>query len=183
MPKAKAKKSQKELNKKMVVVDEDYRPEGANLKKKSSMKQIENRNIVPNVVRLIISFIQKKVKSERIVEKLFKKWGCPESYSLKRYYMYQGMVKNLLSNYVNEETLGFLVGLHQGLLDIFDSSEQQFYNKITRTIIAHFIQEEFYLSVLTSRRMEEGKKYLHLAALRNIRRTLKTLLGAPTTHH
>ena len=52
------------------IEDEDYHPETSGNKKKSTMKQIENRNIIPNVIRLIISFIQKKGKSERIVKKL-----------------------------------------------------------------------------------------------------------------
>ena len=72
------------------------------------MKQIENRNIVPNVIRLIISFIQKKGKSEAIVEKLFDRWTCPVHYCSKRFYLYQKMVKTQLNSYVNEGTLRLL---------------------------------------------------------------------------
>ena len=64
------KEPRTQIKAKAVIEDEDYKPDGSSSKKKSSMKQIENRNIVPNVIRLIISFIQKKGKSERIVAKL-----------------------------------------------------------------------------------------------------------------
>lgn len=118
----KQQKKPKKVPKNIILEeDEDYDPNNPNTKKKSTMKQIENRNIIPNVIRLIISFIQKKDKSYTIVKKLINKWSCPQSYTLKRYYMYQSMVKGLLNSYVNEETLKFLVKVHQEYLDIFDA--------------------------------------------------------------
>jgi len=142
------------------------------------MKQIENRNIIPNVIRLIISFIQKKGKSECIVKKLMEKWGCPETYTIKRFYMYQNMVKTLLNSYVNEETLRFLVQVHPDFLDIYNLAEQRFYNKITRVLIHEFVREDFYCYLMTSKRMDQHKKNLHLYALRNIRNKIHTLLAA-----
>lgn len=83
------------------------------------MKQIEGRNIVPNVIRLIVSFIQKKGKSEKVVGGLFAKSKVEEGWSPKRYYHYQGMVKNHLNNYVREETLAELVKVRSELLSIY----------------------------------------------------------------
>ena len=157
--------------------DEDYRPDASGNKKKSSMKQIENRNIIPNVIRLIISFIQKKGKSERIVKNLLEKWESPSVCSLKRFYLYQNMVKNKLNSYVNEETIRLLVQPHDDLMDIYEESEQRFYNKITRVLINYFIRDDFYSFVITSKRMEQHKKNLHLIALRNIRDKIRALMA------
>lgn len=43
--------------------DGDYRPAGGEAKKSKKSKQLENRNVVPNIIRLILSFIQKRGKS------------------------------------------------------------------------------------------------------------------------
>ena len=73
MPSVEQKPIKQKNKDKTEIEDEDYRPEASGNKKKSTMKQIENRNIIPNVIRLIISFIQKKGKSERIVKNLLEK--------------------------------------------------------------------------------------------------------------
>ena len=176
MPSVEQKPLKQKNKDKTEIEDEDYRPEASGNKKKSTMKQIENRNIIPNVIRLIISFIQKKGKSERIVKNLLEKWSIPSRCTLKRFYLYQNMVKNKLNSYVNEETIRFLVRTHDDLIDIYDEAEQKVYNKITRVLINYFIRDEFYSFIMTSKRMEQHKKNLHLIALRNIRDKIRVLM-------
>jgi hypothetical protein len=67
---------------------------------------------VPNIVRLILSFIQKKGKSSIIVEKLLKKQNIQKGWNTKRFYLYQSMIRGKMNNYVNEETLKELVKMH-----------------------------------------------------------------------
>lgn len=55
-------------------------------------------------------------------------------------------------------------------------AEQEFYNKITRTIIDYFLREEISVCVLTSKRMDKTKKTHHLNAIRNIRNSLPHIL-------
>jgi hypothetical protein len=86
-------------------------------------------------------------------------------------------VKTKLNNYVNEETLKKLVRLHPESYDIICEEEQKFYNKITRVLINYFVRDEFLCSVLTSKRMDKTKTYLHLSVLRRIRNRLATLLS------
>ncbi len=146
------------------------------------MKQIENRNIIPNVIRLIISFIQKKGKSEKILERLFSKLHGKSGWNIKRFYHYQGMLRTHLNNYVNEETLGMLVRVHAEVLDIYDEEEQRFYNQLSRILINEFIRDDFASYVLTSKRMDKSKKNHHLGALRNIKNRIRLLLtGHPSS--
>ena len=67
------------------------------------------------------------------------------------------------------------------MLDIYDEAEQRFYNKITMALISFFIKEDFYIYLMTSKRMDQHKKNLHLQALRNIRDRLRTLIDPTAT--
>lgn len=50
-------------NEKIETEDEEYTPGSSQQKKTKKNQQNENRNIVPNIVNQILSFIQKKNKS------------------------------------------------------------------------------------------------------------------------
>jgi hypothetical protein len=65
-------------------------------------QQNENRNIIPNIVNQILSYIQKKNKSQSMTEKIFEKINYNSMWSIKRFYLYQSMLKNKISHYVNE---------------------------------------------------------------------------------
>lgn len=82
--------------------DEDYHPEAIISKKSKKSQQLENRNVVPNIIRLILSFIQKKGKSSKIVERLFAKSMNDKGWTIKRFYLFQSMKRSKMNNYVNE---------------------------------------------------------------------------------
>lgn len=48
-------------------MDEDYNPQFEVTKKNKKSKQLENRNVVPNIVRLVLSYVQKPGKSSKLV--------------------------------------------------------------------------------------------------------------------
>lgn len=50
-------------NEKIETEDEEYTPGSSQQKRVKKNQQNENRNIVPNIVNQILSFIQKKNKS------------------------------------------------------------------------------------------------------------------------
>jgi len=71
-------------------------------KDKKKAIQLENRNVVPNIIRLILSFIQKKGKSMSLVEKLLRLYNPdPLNYTLSRFYLFQKAIKEKMNNYVN----------------------------------------------------------------------------------
>ena len=49
----------------------------------------------------VISYLQKKSKSEEVIMKIIAKLGIAESFSVKRFYLYQLLIKNKLNHYVN----------------------------------------------------------------------------------
>lgn len=157
--------------------DEEYRPLGGSHKKGKKSKQMENRNVVPNIIRLILSYIQKKEKSQRVVEALLKRYnvGAQSSIGLKRYYLFQKLVRGKMNNYVNEDTLKELYRMRPEDYEVYPEQEQRIYNCITRTLVAQFLREDVLACILTSKRMESAKKRNHLEALRTIKAKMPAL--------
>jgi hypothetical protein len=73
----------------------------------------ENRNVVPNEINQIISFIQKPSKSGRLVERLLAKFPAEgEGYSLRRFYLYQALLREKVGHYTNERSLRLINELY-----------------------------------------------------------------------
>lgn len=82
--------------------DKDYSPKRDKVKKQAPQYQEnDNRNIIPNEINQIFSFLQKKNKSGHIVDKLFNKLPHNPEFTPKRYYLYQSLLKNKLGHYTN----------------------------------------------------------------------------------
>lgn len=63
-------------NEKCETQDEEYTPGNSQQKKGKRNQQNENRNIMPNIVNQILSFIQKKNKSLSTTERIFEKYNA-----------------------------------------------------------------------------------------------------------
>ena len=99
--------------------------------------------MIPNIIRLILSFIQKRGKSFRMVERILAGTSSiPSSWSAKRFYLYQAMIRSKMDNYVNGETLHQLVRVHPDEAALFPLPEQELYNSITRRLIDYFLRQE-----------------------------------------
>ena len=145
-------------------------------KKKSS--QLENRNVIPNMIRLILSFVQKKGKSLALVDKLLKLHNPdPDHFNTHRFYLFQKAIKDKMNNYVNLETLREYCKIRKQEFSVFTFEEQKCYNKITKILINYFLKEEAQLFILTSKRMEKEKKKYHIEVIRNLQMSLKALLS------
>jgi hypothetical protein len=72
------------------------------------------------------------------------------------------MLKNKISHYVNEETMRIF--MKTGNVDklVYSEQEQEFYNKVSRILIFHFLKTEAQTSTLTSKRMDKTKKATHI---------------------
>lgn len=49
--------------------------------------------------------------------------------------------------------------LHPQEYEVYSRKEQEFYNKVTRVIISHFLSQEIVNCILTSKRMDRNKKF------------------------
>lgn len=93
--------------------------------------------MVPNIIRLILSYIQKKEKSQKLVELLMAKMKQDVgSIGSKRYYLFQKLVRGKINNYVNEDTLKELYKMRPEEFEVYPRSEQLIYNRITRILIS-----------------------------------------------
>ena len=159
--------------------DKDYKPMPEKKKKRRvKYQENENRNIVPNEINQIFSFIQKKNKSGLLLERLFQKYHHPENYTIKRFYLYQTLLKNRLGHYTNEKSLKHLRQIYEPNCENWSGEEQRFYQKLTRCLILHFLEEDSVFIILTSKRMKKEKKRDHLHARRYVKEcVLRALRG------
>lgn len=74
-------------------------------KTKKKYPQNSNRNVVPNIIHHVISFIQNRNKSELLVGQLIERLGLDLLCSVQRFYLYQKLVKGKLNSYLNMDSL------------------------------------------------------------------------------
>ena len=72
--------------------DEEFKPKSKKLRKKREILQNKNRNVIPNIIHQIFSFLFKRNRSSHFVEKLLRKLN-KEEYTLKGFYSYQFLIK------------------------------------------------------------------------------------------
>ena len=69
-------------------------------KKEKRYKKDENRNIMPNTIHQIFSFLEKKFKSEQKLKKVLQIFKLEKFCTVKKYYIYQKVLKSKLDNYL-----------------------------------------------------------------------------------
>lgn len=96
-------------------LDKDYHPHKHEKREvRKRLHENENRNVVPNEINQIISFLQKKTKSGAILQRLWNKYPADnENYSVARFYLYQKVLKEGVGHYSNEASLKLLSGLYE----------------------------------------------------------------------
>lgn len=135
-------------------------------KKKSKAKENENRNVIPNLVHQIFSFIFKGKKSNRVVQEAFQALQSPAGASISRFYLYQARVKEAMNHYVNQSSLSIFSKYADPDFAVYSQAEQDYYLKVSRAVARHFLRWLSPLVTLTSRRMSGNKKFEHLRTRR-----------------
>jgi hypothetical protein len=139
-------------------------------------RENENRNIIPNEINQIFSFIQKCNKSGYLLDRLLLRLPHAPQFSAKRYYLYQRLLRNKLSHYTNENSLRIVNELYEPKCESWPEQEQRFYNKLSRILIRHFLYEDSIFIILTSKRMKREKKGEHLRVRRTIAQSVLRIL-------
>lgn len=65
----------------------------------------ENRNIVPNLINQMVSYLMKKIKSEKLVKKIFDRLPHDSKWTVKKFYLYMKKIKESITHYVNENVI------------------------------------------------------------------------------
>jgi hypothetical protein len=94
----------------------------------------------------------------------------------KRFYLYQSLLKDKVSNYINEASLQLVTQLYEPECHVYELEEQRYYNRVTRIMITHFVGEDSIFNILTSRRMHKEKKKVHLTMRRELGRKVREIL-------
>ena len=135
----------------------------------------ENRNIVPNLINQMISYLLKKIKSQKLVKKIFNALPHDASWTEKKFYLYMKKIKESITHYVNENVILKFLEIHEPKCDLYDYDEQLFYMKVSRIAIIQFLESDAILISLTSNRMSEAKREIHLIARDALLRKFKDL--------
>lgn len=123
----------------------------------------ENRNIVPNLVNQMMSFLLKRGKSEKLVGRLLRKFGG-EGWSVSRFYQYMRKIKESVTHYLNETILPYFMQIHEPNCDIYPMEEQLLFMRVCRAALLSFLRSDAVLNALTSARMSTPKRTTHLIA-------------------
>ena len=133
---------------------------------------------MPNVIHQVISFLQKKKKSEEVLLKVISVLGVEESLSITRFYSYHSLIKDKLNHYVNEQSLSILKELQEPACEMYSSEEQQLFNKASRIMVRYFLSHKYDEAILTSKRVNMKKKHDHLITKRRIAKTLASVFNS-----
>lgn len=72
----------------------------------------ENRNIVPNLINQMISYLLKPSKSARLVQRLFSILPHHSVCSVSRYFQYVKKIRESITHYVNESVFLQFLEIH-----------------------------------------------------------------------
>jgi hypothetical protein len=112
----------------------------------------------------MISYLLKKIKSQKLVHQLFTALPHEASWTEKKFYLYMKKIKESITHYVNENVILKFMEIHEPKCELYDYDEQLFYMKVSRIAIIKFLQDDAVLISLTSNRMSQAKREIHLIA-------------------
>jgi hypothetical protein len=112
----------------------------------------------------MMSFLLKKNKSQKLINKLISRYAQEPSWTSNKFYLYMKKIKDSISHYVNESVIQYFFQIHETKCEIYKEEEQQFYMKLCRIAIVTFLRNDSIIISLTSTRMSESKRKTHLVA-------------------
>lgn len=76
--------------------------------------------MIPNTVHHLLVFIQKKIKSGYLAERLMRETNKNTNYSLTRFYNFHKMLRTKINNYVNEDSIKLVTEVGILPFDVFE---------------------------------------------------------------
>ena len=170
----KGKRTQKEKK-----APEEYIPYRSEDKKKRKSRQSLYRNILPNILHQIFSFINKKNKSLKCVQKINSSFPTEQEIEVDRFYLYQKLVKEKTNRYINENALLLLNQIQDAGCEQYGLGEQATFLKINRMLTLYFLEQEYDAAILTSSRLRNAdSRTNHLKIKRHLREKVKSIWRA-----
>lgn len=150
---------------------------GQEEKKKGTERYNEfNKNVLPNNIHLVLSYIRRINKSGRVVTSILEKFSNEKKlYSQKKFFSYHAYIKERTANIRYNDIIEGILNHFDPCSTVFTAQEQMFYNKVTRILILHFLREGALLNVLSSTKITRTKKDEHLKIQRMLIQKVKGL--------
>lgn len=89
-----------------------------------------------------MSFLLKRVKSEKIIRNFFAKLSLPSKCTIARFYLYMRGMRDSFSHYLNEAVLTRFFELQEPNLQVYSYEEQISYMKVCRMAVQHFLAND-----------------------------------------
>ena len=125
---------------------------------------------MPNTIHQIFSFLEKKFKSEQKLKKVLKIFKLEKYCTVKKYYIYQKVLKSKLDNYLTEASIGALFDLVDPSFQIFSLEEQISFIKINGILISYYLRgADNPCRLLCTQKAKRDKKPTYLNANRMIK--------------
>lgn len=119
---------------------------------------------MPNLLNQILSFLYKKIKSEKTLTKIFEVLPHDPDWTTQKFYLYMKRIKDSVATYVNEKVIIKFLEIQEAKCELYSYEEQLFYLKVCRMAIMKFLKDDAVLLCMTSSRMSEAKRKAHLMA-------------------
>ena len=123
----------------------------------------------------MISYLLKKSKSQKLVKRLLEFLPHEASWTERKFYLYMKKIKESVTHYVNENVILKFLEIHEPKCELYSFEEQLFYMRICRIAILRFLENDAILISLTSNRMSEAKREIHLIARDALLRKFKQI--------
>lgn len=143
--------------------------------------QLTNRNVLPNNVSLALCYIRRVKKSGRMVQHIISRLSPDGQYTSKRFYAYQLYLKENCTDFKWKEGIQTLASRLDSDCPSFSLAEQAFYNKVTRVLLASYLEQICRLEVLNHSKINPSHIRDHLKVIRYVRKTLRCDPAIKTT--
>lgn len=88
-----------------------------------------------------------------MVQKLIIKLGLTEVCSVPNFFSYQKSLKDKMNHYLNARAVRAYRCIQDPACELYSEEEQMHYNRMSRMLIQHYLENEFAPSILTSKRV------------------------------
>jgi hypothetical protein len=119
---------------------------------------------VPNILNQVLSYLLKPSKSGAMLQVLLTRLPHSPDCSAGRFYQYARKIRDSITHFVNEAVFLRFLEIHEPNCELYSLGEQLFYMQACRTLVLAFLRNEVRLIALTSKRMSQAKRKIHLIA-------------------
>lgn len=106
---------------------------------------LNNRNILPNMSNVVLSYLRRVNKSgQEVMKALELSFGHDlegNQYKMKRFYAYQNYLKTNVNDYIIRDAIKVVMKHSNPICPVFTLEEQSTFNAVFRRVARKYLQE------------------------------------------